>query len=103
MRERALLAAVAARMANEEELELDDAGHVDPDVDAEANSRSPEGWSASAGGTRTGFSDSAGSRGAWSECSGGGLPVSAGRAFRDDINGAALPPELVMAARAEEI
>eukprot|EP00969_Alexandrium_andersonii_P247164 10923105-Alexandrium_andersonii.AAC.1 len=41
--------------------------------------------------------------GAWSEYSDGGLPASAGRTFRDDITGAALPPELAMSARAEEI
>eukprot|EP00969_Alexandrium_andersonii_P055240 2434394-Alexandrium_andersonii.AAC.1 len=67
MQERALLAAEAARTANEEELELDDADYVDPDVDTEANCRSQQGWSASAGGTRTGRSDSAGLKGAWSE------------------------------------
>eukprot|EP00969_Alexandrium_andersonii_P133204 5891027-Alexandrium_andersonii.AAC.1 len=103
MRERALLAAEAARTANDEEPELDDAGYVDPDVGAEMNFRPQEGWSASVGGARAGFSDRAGSRGAWPERSDGGLPVSAGRAFRDDITGAALPPELAMAARAEEI
>eukprot|EP00969_Alexandrium_andersonii_P321507 14205617-Alexandrium_andersonii.AAC.1 len=62
------------------------------------NFRSQEGWSALAGGARSGFSDSAESRGAWSECSDGGLPTPAGRAFRDDVAGAALPPELVLAA-----
>eukprot|EP00969_Alexandrium_andersonii_P368682 15473457-Alexandrium_andersonii.AAC.1 len=33
----------------------------------------------------------------------GGPPVSAGRVFQGDVAGAALPPELVMSARAEEI
>eukprot|EP00969_Alexandrium_andersonii_P087787 3872375-Alexandrium_andersonii.AAC.1 len=72
-------------------------------MDLETNIRPQDGRSASAGGTRTGFSDSADSQGAWSERSDGGLLVPAGRAFRDDITGAALPSELVTAARAEEI
>eukprot|EP00969_Alexandrium_andersonii_P250740 11081756-Alexandrium_andersonii.AAC.1 len=60
MRGRALLAVEAARTANEEEVELGDADYVDPDLDAEANFRSPEGSSAFAGGARTGLSDPAG-------------------------------------------
>eukprot|EP00969_Alexandrium_andersonii_P147920 6539691-Alexandrium_andersonii.AAC.1 len=95
MRGRALLAAEAARTANEEELEFDDdENYVDPDLDTEANFRSQEGWSAFADSARTGHVDPAGPRGAGPERSDEGLPVSAGRAFRDDISGAALPSEL---------
>eukprot|EP00969_Alexandrium_andersonii_P194763 8602704-Alexandrium_andersonii.AAC.1 len=71
---------------------------MDLDMGTEANCRSQEGWSAYADGARAGFLGSAGSRGAWPECSDGGLPVSAGRTLRDDITGAALPPELAAAA-----
>eukprot|EP00969_Alexandrium_andersonii_P199519 8812082-Alexandrium_andersonii.AAC.1 len=67
------------------------------------NIRPQDGWSASAGGTWTGFSDSVDSGGAWSERSDGGPPAQAEHAFRDDITGAVLPPELVTAARAEDI
>eukprot|EP00969_Alexandrium_andersonii_P256023 11318080-Alexandrium_andersonii.AAC.1 len=40
---------------------------------------------------------------AWSECSDGHGAGGGAQQFRDDITGAALPPELVAAARSEEI
>eukprot|EP00969_Alexandrium_andersonii_P220659 9745237-Alexandrium_andersonii.AAC.1 len=67
-------------------------------MDDEAGYRSQEGWSAYADGAPTGSRGSAGSGGAWSGRSDGGLPASVGRTFRGDIAGAALPPELAMPA-----